>query len=88
MTAFLQYRFVFVVALLAGAAVLVTDRNRLPVVLRGLRRTLGGSSTPPSENVPVSRSRRLLALVLVRPVPVLVLPVLLIPVLVHQPDLH
>ena len=46
-------------------AVLVTDRNRLPVVLRGLRRTLGGSSKPPSENVPVSRSRRLLALVLV-----------------------
>ncbi len=64
MTAFLQYRFVFVIALLAVAAVLVTDRNRLPVVLRGLRRMLGGSK-PPSENVPVSRSRRLLALVLV-----------------------
>ena len=65
MTAFLQYRFVFVVALLAVAAVLVTDRNRLPVVLRGLRRVLGGSSKPPGKNVPVSRSRRLLALVLV-----------------------
>ena len=65
MTVLLQYRFVFVIALLAVAAVLVTDRNRLPVVLRGLRRTLGGSSKPPSENVPVSRSRRLLALVLV-----------------------
>ena len=65
MTACLQYRFVFVVALLAVAAVLVTDRNRLPVVLRGLRRTLGGPSKPPGKNVPVSRSRRLLALVLV-----------------------
>ena len=64
MTVFLQYRFVFVVALLAVAAVLATDRNRLPIALRGLRRALGGSS-PPGERLPVSRGRRLLALVLV-----------------------
>jgi hypothetical protein len=37
----LQYRFVFVIALLAVAAALLTDRNRLPLALRGLRRTLG-----------------------------------------------
>ena len=65
MTAFHQYRFVFVVALLLIAAVLATDKNRLPIALRGLRRVLGGSSKPPGENVPVSRSRRLLAFVLV-----------------------
>ncbi len=64
MTVFLQYRFVFVVASLAFAAVLATDRSRLPVVLRGLRRALGGSE-PPGGNPPVSRGRRLLALVLV-----------------------
>ncbi len=39
--AFLQYRFVAVVALLAAAALLASEKGRLPLALRGIRRTLG-----------------------------------------------
>ena len=60
----LEYRFVFVIALLAVAVALVADRNRLPLALRGVRRALGGSVSA-ERRQPVSRWRRLLALTLV-----------------------
>lgn len=59
-----EYRFVFVVAFLGLAAALLTDRNRLPLALRGLRRTLG-TSTPPAPSAPVPLWRRLLAFILI-----------------------
>ena len=61
----LQYRFVFVIALLAIAVALLTDRNRLPLVLRGLRRTLGGDTQAPASRTPISRTRRIVAFSLV-----------------------
>ena len=59
-----EYRFIFVVAFLGLAAALLTDRNRLPLALRGLRRTLG-TSTPPAPAAPVPLWRRLLAFILI-----------------------
>ena len=64
MSVLLQYRFVLVVALLAIAAALLTDRNRLPLVLRGLRRVVGGGVRTDSPR-PVSRMRRIVAFSLV-----------------------
>jgi len=58
-----QYRFVFVIALLAVAAWLVTDRARLPPVLGGIGRVLRGKS--PSAKLPLPAWRRLLAFLLV-----------------------
>jgi len=60
----LQYRFVLVVALLAIAAALLTDRNRLPLVLRGLRRVVGDGVRTDSPR-PISRMRRFVAFSLV-----------------------
>ena len=65
MSVLLQYRFVLVVALLAAAAALLTDRSRLPLALRGLRRALGGGAVASSAHPPVSRTRRLVAFSLV-----------------------
>ena len=62
----LQYRFVFVIALLAIAAALLTDRTRLPLALRGIRRTLGGGDKQaPVSRTPISRTRRVVAFSLV-----------------------
>ena len=44
-----EYRFILVVALLGGAAALATDRGRLPLALRGLKKMLGGGRTPTEE---------------------------------------
>lgn len=65
MSVLLQYRFVVVIALLAIAAALLTDRSRLPLALRGLRRTLEGGSLPSSARQPISRTRRMAAFSLV-----------------------
>lgn len=65
MSVLLQYRFVFVIALLAVAAALLTDRNRLPLALRGLRRTLGGDAQASDSRKPISRTRRIVAFSLV-----------------------
>lgn len=65
MSVLLQYRFVFVIALLAIAAALLTDHSRLPLALRGLRRTLEGGSPPSSARQPISRTRRFVAFSLV-----------------------
>ncbi len=59
----LQYRFVFVIGLLAIAAALVTDRTRLPLALRGLKRVIGGSQSPSGGRLPLWR--RLLAFAIV-----------------------
>lgn len=58
-----KYRFILVIALLGGAAALLTPRGRLPLALRGLRkmvdRDLGRTSSAPPAQVP--RWRRLVA---------------------------
>jgi len=60
----IRYRFVGVIVLLGLAAALATPRNRLPLALRGLRKTLAPSR--PEEPVrPVSVTRRLVAFLLV-----------------------
>ena len=66
MSVLLQCRFVLVIALLAIAAALLTDRARLPLALRGLRRVLGkGAPAREDSRPPVSLARRLVALSLV-----------------------
>ena len=65
MSVLLQYRFVLVIALLAVAAALLTDRNRLPLALRGFRRMLGGDGKDASSRPPISRTRRAVAFSLV-----------------------
>ncbi|MGN0852455.1 MAG: hypothetical protein ACI4Q3_03665 [Kiritimatiellia bacterium] len=65
---FNQFRFVIVVALLGIAAALLTDRTRLPLALRGLKRVLGkdaGLSPQTDRKRSVSPLRRLLAFALV-----------------------
>jgi len=67
--AFQIARLVAVVALLVGAAVLATPRGRLPVVLRGLWRTVHrdcgeGAALPPGEAA-AGAWRRLLAFLMV-----------------------
>ena len=56
------FRIVAVVVLLAAAAVLLTDRSRLPLALRGLAKTLGARSGRPEG---VSNVRRTLAFALI-----------------------
>lgn len=66
MSVLLQYRFVLVIALLAAAVALLTDRARLPLALRGLRRVLGkGASAREDSCPPVSQARRIVAFSLV-----------------------
>lgn len=64
-----QYRFVVVIALLGLAAALATPRGRLPLALRGIRRTLrrdAGAPTaePPARAVPLWKRLVAFALVL------------------------
>lgn len=56
------YRFIPVVLLLGAAAALLADPSKLPIALRGLRRTLGGGGGA-AHKVPAWR--RCLAFVLV-----------------------
>ena len=63
-----QYRFIFVIAFLGLSAALLTDRNRLPLALRGLKRVLkkGGGASKESENAStVTPKKRLLAFILI-----------------------
>ena len=62
MLAWNVFRVVAVTILLAVAAVLLTDRSRLPLALRGLAKTLGSRANSPGG---VSRRRRLIAFVLI-----------------------
>ena len=68
MSVLLQYRFVLVVALLAVAAALLTDRARLPLALRGLQRMLrrdaGLGASAPSQPT-ASTGRRMMAFILI-----------------------
>ena len=64
MNTLLQYRFVPVIALLAIAAALLRDRNRLPIALRGISRVAGGQRSPERPRA-VSRLRRTVAFLLV-----------------------
>ena len=67
---FHQYRFIVVIALLCIAAALATEKGKLPLALRGLKRTLQrdagveeSASARPRQKVSVGR--RLLAFALV-----------------------
>ncbi len=62
-----QYRFVLVVALLCVSCALLTDRNRLPLAIRGLRKVLGGKGVPADGggNAGVPAWRRFLAFALI-----------------------
>lgn len=63
-----QYRFVVVVALLGAAAALATEKGRLPLALRGLRKALpraaGAAETAPRPGVSVWRRLAALGLCL------------------------
>ncbi len=52
-------RFIPVIVLLGVAAALLRRKGQPPLALKGLKRVLGGSKTPPEEPVPLYR--RLLA---------------------------
>lgn len=60
------YRFVPVIALLCVAVVLLTDKSKLPLALRGLKKALG-SRVPdaPSEAKPIPTWKRVLAFFLI-----------------------
>ena len=63
-----QYRFVAVIALLGAAVVLATPKGRLPLALRGLRKTLRRDAGLPAARTaerPVSGVRRLAAFALI-----------------------
>ncbi len=64
-----QYRFVVVIALLGLAAALATPKGRLPLALRGIRRTLrrdaGAPAAEPSAARAVPLWKRLVAFALV-----------------------
>lgn len=63
-----QYRFIFVIAFLGLAAALLTDRNRLPLALRGLKRVLKKDEGVSKESANVSTvtpKKRLLAFILI-----------------------
>ncbi len=66
---FVQYRFVVVIALLGLAAALATPRGRLPLALRGIRKTLrrdagAPAAEPPARAVPLWKRLVAFALVL------------------------
>ena len=56
-------RFIPVIVLLGVAAALLRRKGEPPLALKGLKRVLGGSKTPPEEPVPICR--RILAFVCV-----------------------
>jgi len=64
-----RYRFVAVIALLGLAAMLATQKGKLPLALRGLHRIMrkdaGGVATAPSPSQVVPVWKRILAFVLV-----------------------
>ena len=64
-----RYRFVLVIALLVFAALLATEKGRLPLALRGLKRVLrkdlGGAAPVEPDPPGVSARKRLIAFVLV-----------------------
>jgi len=65
---FHAFRFIPVILLLGAAAALATPRGRIPLALRGLRRTLrrdAGLPDAPARETAVPLGRRLLALLLV-----------------------
>ncbi len=65
---FYQYRFILVIAILCIAAYLVTEKGKLPLALRGLKRTLQrdrGEQPLPVQTEKVPMWKRLLAFVLV-----------------------
>lgn len=57
-------RVIAVVVLLCAAAAVCTPRGRLPLVLRGLKRTLDAKPSAADRGERVSSGRRLLAFVL------------------------
>ncbi len=61
------YRFIPVIALLGIAAMLLTDKSKLPLALRGLKKVLGADGTPAASAAPVSVPlwKRLLAFALI-----------------------
>ncbi len=64
---FHQYRFVLVIAMLGIAAYLATEKGKLPLALRGLKRTLQrdrGETPTPARSVGVPMWKRLLAFAL------------------------
>lgn len=69
MTVFEALRVFAVIAILALAALAASDRNRLPLALRGLRKILDADrsreNAAPSTPAPVSRKRRFVAFLLV-----------------------
>ena len=58
------FRYIPVVALLVAAIALSSRRGDVPLALRGLKKTLGGSAAKP-ETRPVAPWRRVLAFVCV-----------------------
>ena len=63
-----QFRFIFVIACLGLAAALLTDKHKLPLALRGLRRVLrkdAGEVQNPDKDSTITPIRRLLAFVLI-----------------------
>lgn len=63
-----QFRFVFVIALLGFAAALLTDKNKLPLALRGLKRVLKkneNTQEKTGKEALVAPWKRLLAFVLI-----------------------
>ena len=68
---FHQWKFVLVIAMLAVAALMVTDKNKLPLAFRGLRKILdsrgggGGDSSSAARHTAISPVRRFFAFLLV-----------------------
>lgn len=67
---FQQWKFVLVIAMLAASALMATERNKLPLALRGLKKILdsqnGNDKKSDTQNGgPVPAWRRLLAFLIV-----------------------
>lgn len=63
-----RYRFIVVILLLGCAAALLTDKNKLPLALRGVRKVLQKDQGAPAgreQKATVTPARRLLAFVLI-----------------------
>jgi len=66
LSAWREYRFIPVVALLGLAAFLLVDKSKLPLALRGLKKVLGSAApSSPSAAPPVPVWKRLLAFALI-----------------------
>lgn len=65
---FHQYKFILVIAILGVAALLATEKGKLPLALRGMKRVLQrdkGESVTPTRSVGIPLWKRLLAFVIV-----------------------